>query len=124
MRSRGPNGLPPRVAIAASAFPENSARMRTQHRWRSTVLAFLRMAVAGIATLVFSATVSPAADDSPSIEGLLKTGWQIAGYGQALDNRSTFILFRHPEQFYLVQCRAGYDVTRSPSVYSICYELR
>jgi hypothetical protein len=92
-----------------------------------------------IATLVCSATATAAAafpatvpaatsptatTQGPAIEDLLKTGWQIAGYSQAFDNRSTFILFRHPEQTYLVQCRVGYDVTRSPSVYAICYELR
>jgi len=77
----------------------------------------------GIAILICSATAASAAGNGPSIEHLLKTGWQIAGYSQAFDNRSTFILFRHPDQSYLVQCRVGYDVTRSPSVYSICYEL-
>jgi hypothetical protein len=79
---------------------------------------------AGIASLVLSTTVIAAAEEGPSIEQLLKTGWQIAGYSQAFDNRSTFILFRHPDQTHLVQCRVGYDVTRKPSVYSICYELR
>ena len=59
-----------------------------------------------------------------SIEGLLKAGWQIAGYASAVDDRSTFILLRNPSATYLVQCRSGYDVTRSPRVYSNCYELR
>lgn len=86
-------------------------------------LKFRRIILAGIATLICSATVLAAAA-GPSIADLLKSGWQIAGYSQAFDNRSTFILFRHPEQTYLVQCRVGYDVTRNPSVYSICYELR
>ena len=61
--------------------------------------------------------------NAPSISTLLKQGWQIAGFSQALDNRSTFILFRHPDQAYLVQCRAGYDATRTPSTYSFCYRL-
>jgi hypothetical protein len=67
-----------------------------------------------------------AADDEQriSIESLLKDGWQIAGYTSTVDDRSTFILFRHPNQTYLVQCRSGYDVTREPRVYSNCYELR
>ena len=65
-----------------------------------------------------------AAEDAPSISTMLKEGWQIAGYSQASDNRSTFILFRHPDQAYLVQCRAGYDATRTPPVYSICYRLK
>ena len=30
---------------------------------------------------------------------------------------------RHADQSYLVQCRASYDVTRSPSVTSHCYKL-
>jgi len=65
-----------------------------------------------------------AAEDGPSISTMLKEGWQIAGYSQASDNRSTFILFRHPDQAYLVQCRAGYDATRTPPTYSICYRLK
>ncbi|HMF22127.1 MAG TPA: hypothetical protein VKG24_08375 [Pseudolabrys sp.] len=64
-----------------------------------------------------------AAEDAPSISTMLKEGWQIAGYSQASDNRSTFILFRHPDQAYLVQCRAGYDATRKPPTYSFCYRL-
>ena len=52
----------------------------------------------------------------------MKGGWQIAGYSQAADNRSTFMLFRRPDESYLVQCRVGYDVSRQPSTF--CYELR
>lgn len=91
---------------------------------RHNALKFRRILLTGIATLIFSATVLAAVDAGPAIGDLLKSGWQIAGYSQAFDNRSTFILFRHPEQTYLVQCRVGYDVTRTPNVYSICYELR
>jgi len=91
---------------------------------RCKVTAFWRTVFVGFAMLTLSAKVSTAAEDGPAIGELLKTGWQIAGYAQAFDNRSTFILFRHPEQNYLVQCRVGYDVTRKPSVYAICYELR
>jgi hypothetical protein len=88
-------------------------------------LAFtLAIAVTGNVTLVFSPILSSAADNNPTIEELLKTGWQVAGYSQAFDNRSTFILFRNPDQSYLVQCRVGYDVTRTPSTYSLCYKLR
>jgi hypothetical protein len=90
---------------------------------RTPPLAFA-LAVIGIVTLAFSPIFSWAADDNASIEELLKTGWQVAGYSQAFDNRSTFILFRNPDQSYLVQCRVGYDVTRTPSTYSLCYELR
>ena len=55
---------------------------------------------------------TPNSDDRPTIENLLKDGWQIAGYTGADDGWSAFILLRHPNQHYLVQCRAGYDVTR------------
>ena len=64
------------------------------------------------------------ADEDLTIESLVKGGWQIAGYTGAMDNWSTFILFRHPDQPYLVQCRSGYDVTRQPRSQSHCYKLR
>jgi len=86
-----------------------------------------RAAVAGGAvTLACLIAVSSAAEDEVkvSIEELLKSGWQVAGYTSTVDNRSTFILFRHPDKPYLVQCRTGYDVTRKPRVHSNCYELR
>jgi hypothetical protein len=70
------------------------------------------------------ATALPAATENRAIEVLLRTGWQIAGYTSTFDNRSAFILFRHPDETFLVQCRAGYDVTREPRTYSNCYELR
>ena len=84
-------------------------------------------ALTGIAStlaLAVSANFASVADEGPTIEELLKSGWQIAGYSQAFDNRSTFILFRNPDQTYLLQCRVGYDVTRTPSNYSLCYKLR
>jgi hypothetical protein len=84
---------------------------------------FRRTVVAGLALLTLSAN-SLSAAEGPTIEELLKGGWEVAGYSQAFDNRSTFILFRNAKETYLVQCRVGYDVTRKPSVYSICYELR
>ena len=63
-------------------------------------------------------------DDEPTIEALLKSGWQIAGYTGAVDNWSTFVLFRHPDQTYQVQCRTGYDATREPHIKPHCYKLR
>ncbi len=65
-----------------------------------------------------------AEDDKIVIDDLVKGGWQVAGYTSTLDGRSAFILFKHPTESYLVQCRAGYDVTRSPRVFSNCYKLR
>ena len=59
-----------------------------------------------------------------TIEQLLKSGWEVAGYSSNADNRSTFILFRNPSQTYLVQCLAGYDVTREPRVFENCYRLK
>ena len=63
-------------------------------------------------------------DDRPTIESLLKNGWQVAGYTSAVDGYSAFILFRHPDQKHLVQCRAGYDVTREKRVQANCYRPR
>jgi hypothetical protein len=63
-------------------------------------------------------------EENISIATLLKGGWQVAGYTSTLDGRSAFILFRHPDEIYLVQCRASYDVTRKPPVTSNCYKLQ
>jgi len=62
-------------------------------------------------------------EEKITIEGLLKSGWQVAGYAGTNDNRSAFVLFRHPSESYLVQCLTGYDVTRTPRVYAHCYAL-
>jgi hypothetical protein len=75
-------------------------------------------------TFAFPAQVFAAPEETITIATLLKGGWQIAGYTSTLDNRSAFILFRHPDEPYLVQCRASYDVTRTPSVTSNCYKLQ
>jgi hypothetical protein len=63
-------------------------------------------------------------ESAETIEQLLKSGWQIAGYTSTFDNRSSLILFKHPAETYLVQCLTGYDVTRSPRVYQNCYRLK
>ena len=78
----------------------------------------------GVALLAFPARLLAAAEENISIETLLKAGWQIAGYTSTLDSRSAFILFRHPDETYLVQCRASYDVTRTPPAHSNCYKLQ
>ena len=70
-----------------------------------------------------SAWAQPA-DETISIEALLTAGWQVAGFTGAVDNWATFTLFRHPNEAYLVQCRAGYDATREPHVKPHCYNLR
>lgn len=87
--------------------------------------AFRRTVAAGAATLALLAVASSVtAEENIAIEELLRTGWQIAGYTSTVDNRSAFILFRNPDETYLVQCRVGYDVTRTPRTFSNCYELR
>ena len=98
--------------------------MHGKGRFRRNAVAVWQMVFAGLAVLILVANVATGGENGPAIGELLKTGWQIAGFSQAFDNRSTFILFRNPEQNYLVQCRVGYDVTRTPSTYSICYKLQ
>jgi hypothetical protein len=98
--------------------------MKGMTRSRCNGVALRRTIFACLAAFVLPAAASGAAQETISVTELLKTGWQIAGYIHAFDNRSTFILFRHPDETHLVQCRVGYYVTRNPSVYSICYELR
>lgn len=99
--------------------PDHNTRCRSRFALR-------RALAAAVATFAYSAAVlaQPAEDKPISVESLVKAGWQIAGYTSATDNRAAFILFRHPNESYLVQCLAGYDVTRKPRVYSHCYALR
>ena len=97
---------------------------RTQTSCRRRV-GLLTVAVSlGCAAIVPALAQTPESDDRPTIENLLKDGWQIGGYTGAVDNWSAFILFRHPNHQYLVQCRAGYDVTREKRVQTNCYRLR
>jgi hypothetical protein len=79
-----------------------------------------------LAAPAVAAPAVAATDENISIETLLKDGWQIAGYAAANQSavESAMILLRNADQSYLVQCRASYDVTRSPSVNSHCYKLR
>jgi hypothetical protein len=80
--------------------------------------------LATVLALLLAAPAVAATDENIgiSIETLVKDGWQIGGYAAA--NQSAMILLRHADRSYLVQCRASYDVTRSPSVTSHCYKLR
>jgi hypothetical protein len=94
--------------------PESAPEMA---KFRSAV-------VIGIALLALPAGLFAASEENISIETLLKAGWQIAGYTSTLDSRSAFILFRHQDETYLVQCRASYDVTRTPPAHSNCYKLQ
>ena len=58
-----------------------------------------------------------------TVEKLLQGGWEIAGYLRAWENR-TLILFKHKEHAFLVQCSVLIDVTRTPRVVPVCYEIR
>jgi hypothetical protein len=82
------------------------------------------LGIAAVLTLLLAALA--VADDNIPIETLLKGGWQIGGYASANQAavESAMILLQHPGESYLVQCRASYDVTRSPSVTVHCYKLR
>ena len=82
--------------------------------------------LATVLALLLAAPAVVATDENVSMETLLKDGWQIAGYAAANQGavESAMILLRHADQSYLVQCRASFDVTRSPSVNSHCYKLR
>ena len=85
----------------------------------------LRAIVATAAVLAFPISASAQMEKEITIDALSNAGWQIAGYTSTFGgSRSTFILFRHPDKTYLVQCQTGYDVTRSSRIYRHCYELR
>ena len=102
----------------------NSSR-GTQTSGRQVRLLAVALAVCTLAATVPCLAQTPDdGDDRPNIESLLKDGWQVAGYTSAVDGYSAFILFRHPNQQHLVQCRAGYDVTREKRVQTNCYRLR
>jgi hypothetical protein len=64
-----------------------------------------------------------AAEPALTVERLMADAWQIAGYTGGFDNRTSLILFRHPDKTYLVQCSVLHDVTRTPRVNMNCYEL-
>jgi len=82
--------------------------------------------LATVLALLLAAPAVAATDENISIETLLKDGWQVAGYAAAnqFAVESAMILLRHADQSYLVQCRASFDVTRSPNVNLHCYKLR
>lgn len=72
----------------------------------------------------WSSTPAQSEDEVMTVEQLLKSGWQVAGYAAAGGNRTAMVLFRHPSETYLVQCLTGYDVTRTPREFVNCYKLR
>jgi hypothetical protein len=87
------------------------------------MIAALRL-VALSSLLALCLMVPARAQTEYSIEKLLESGWDIAGYVGTFDNRSTILLFRHKEKSFLVQCSTLHDVTRKPRLVTNCYELR
>lgn len=79
------------------------------------------LAVIGCITLALPAGARAA--DIPTVEGLLKDGWEIAGYASNFEGRS-LILFKHKDKGYLTQCSVLYDVTRQNRVVTNCYDVR
>ena len=82
------------------------------------------LGLAAVLAFLLAAPAVAATDENISIETLLKAGW--SGYAAAnqATAESALILLQHAGESYLAQCRASYDVTRSPSVNSHCYKLR
>jgi hypothetical protein len=70
------------------------------------------------------------AQTSPQItvEHLITDGWEIAGYTASSALSVSFILFKHKDHHFLMQCSVLYDATRSQRVaervVTNCYEVR
>ncbi len=83
--------------------------------------------LAGLASALFFVPIAsaqiPSPQAGPTIEGLVREGWEVAGYVAASDIR-TLILLRHKANAWLVQCSVLIDVTRTPRQVITCYELR
>lgn len=86
--------------------------------------AALTLAFSLIAVLPAASRAEEQPPPSLSVEQLLKDGWEIAGFGALSFESRSFILFKHKERTYLVQCSVLYDVTRSKRVVTNCYEVR
>ncbi|PSC05831.1 hypothetical protein SLNSH_06740 [Alsobacter soli] len=77
------------------------------------------------AAIVVGGPAAAQGDPHLTVEQLLNDGWKVAGYaGQG----TMYILFRHDDRPYLVQCSVLYDTTRgarmTERVRTNCYELR
>ena len=83
-------------------------------------------AAAAVLTGTFAAPATVTAETAPqlSVEQLLTDGWEIAGYGALSFEGRSFILFKHKDRRYLVQCSVLYDVLRTKRVVTNCYEVR
>jgi hypothetical protein len=94
---------------------------------RAISLRHVASTIGAALALVPSASLNPVAAQTPpqiTIEQLLTDGWEIAGYGALSFEGRTFILFKHKDHRYLVQCSILYDVLRTKRVVTNCYEVR
>jgi hypothetical protein len=103
-------------------FPMPLVTAAIGSRWR--ILGF-------VGTLAAVAPLHPAAAQTPSqisVEHLISDGWEIAGYTASSALSVSFILFKHKDFHYLMQCSVLYDATRgqrlAERVVTNCYEVR
>ncbi len=75
-----------------------------RHRAIGAVAATLALSAAAAAQPTDDADDKPGDAKRVSVEALLKSGWQVAGYASASNNRA-FILFRHPNE--TISCSAS-----------------
>lgn len=86
------------------------------------LLPFTVVALASLAAIL-SPALAQNVGQNPTIEELLKSGWQVTGFAGSGNGRNAMVLFKHPRETYLVQCLTGYDVTRTPREFVTCYSL-
>jgi hypothetical protein len=85
--------------------------------------------ILGIVVAICAAAKPVLAQNQPaiSIEHLITDGWEIAGYA-ASSGPYSFILFKHKDHHFLIQCSVLYDATRGQRaverVVTNCYEVR
>jgi hypothetical protein len=98
------------------------ALVSVRSRWR--ILSF-------IGTLTAATQLHLVAAQTPtqiSVEHLISDGWEIAGYTASSALSVSFILFKHKDHHYLMQCSVLYDATRgqrvAERVVTNCYEVR
>ena len=94
--------------------------MRVERRCFAKAVAIAVLA----ATLYLASLATGHAQNTLSVEGLLSDGWEIAGFGALSFEGRSFILFKHKDRKYLVQCSVLYDVLRTKRVVTNCYEVR
>ena len=121
-RGHAPRGVTPKAGCASPPPQQRRPRMCAEFvRHGSPYCA----SIAAFAVLI-AATCSVSAQtayDEPKIEGLLKSGWQIAGIpARSITGRPWCVPTSGSD--ILVQCRTGYDATREPHIEPHCYKLR